>query len=71
MAVHDVDMNPIGTSAGDGPDFFAEVGEISGKYRGCDDEWRHLILPAVRRIQIENATGQHLGASIVIGLLRM
>jgi hypothetical protein len=28
MAVHDVDMNPIGTSAGDGPDFFAEVGEI-------------------------------------------
>jgi hypothetical protein len=72
MAVHDVEMNPIGASAGDGPDFFAEVGEISGKYRGRNDQRRHLILPAVRQIQVENAAAQHLDASIVvIGFLRM
>jgi hypothetical protein len=47
MPVHDVDMNPIGASAGDGPDFFAEFREISGKYRGRDDQRRHLVLPAI------------------------
>jgi len=31
VAVHNVDMNPIGARAGDSPDFLAEVGEISGK----------------------------------------
>ena len=59
------------TLAGNGPDFFAEVGEIGGKYRGCDDERRHLILPAVRRIQVEDWASLHPGASIVIGFLRM
>ena len=32
MAVHDVDMNPIGASAGNSPDFLAEFREIGGKY---------------------------------------
>jgi hypothetical protein len=31
MAIHHVDMNPVGASRRDGPDFFAKLGEIGGK----------------------------------------
>ena len=47
MAVHDVDMNPIGTGADNRPDFFAEIGEIGGQYRGRNDQRRHLVLPDI------------------------
>jgi hypothetical protein len=38
MPVHDVEMNPVGTRLVDGPDLFAEPGEVGGEDRRRDDE---------------------------------
>ena len=45
MAVHDIDMDPVGAGGVDGPDFLAELGEIGGEDRRGDDERsRHRLL---------------------------
>ena len=38
MAVHDVDMDPVGAGGVNRPDFLAELGEIGGEDRRGDDE---------------------------------
>ena len=38
MAVHHVDMDPVGAGLIDGADLVAELGKIGGKDRGGDDE---------------------------------
>ncbi len=38
VAVHDVDMNPVGAGCVHRADFLAELGKIGGEDRGRDDE---------------------------------
>ena len=38
MAVHDVNMDPVGAGGVNRPDFFAELGEIGGEDRRGDNE---------------------------------
>ena len=38
MAVHDVDMDPVGAGGIDRADFLAELGEIGGEDRRGDNE---------------------------------
>ena len=45
MAVHDVDVDPVGAGGVDRAHFFAEFGEVGGEDRRGDDEWAlHRLL---------------------------
>ena len=71
MAVHDVNMNPVGASFHDRADFLAELGEISGQNRRGDDKRCHLIRPFIYLIQVEDAARlTRLCSSKLSGLFR-
>jgi hypothetical protein len=38
MPIHDVDVNPVGTGAVDGPNLFAKLGKIGRQDRRGDDD---------------------------------